>query len=34
MFLVAVVGYLSGRSVREQDVVIPIDERDRGATPA
>ncbi len=26
MFLVAVVGYLSGRSVRERDVVIPIEE--------
>jgi hypothetical protein len=26
MFVVAVVGYLAGKSVRERDVVIPIEE--------
>jgi hypothetical protein len=30
MFVVAIVGYLSGKSVRERDVVIPIE----GTVPA
>ena len=33
MFLVAIVGYLSGKRVRERDVVVPIEVSDEAAAP-
>jgi amino acid transporter len=34
MFVVAILGYLSGKAVRERDVVIPIEHDTAAATPA